>query len=236
MGQLKSLQLLEIVLGSNPVEPLITSLVTNETPIQHLVLRNGVIDNKAVEGLLQLKQIRVLNLSTISNLTEEHLIDIAKELPKLEELYLFEVPDEIGTIAIKKVVKHAKKLSVLRLVSMQSIEIDVDDYKAILKNVQSRPEKTKLMIEVVSDGDKVDVPEEMMNANREWLHIDEKISVKYSMSNDPEDINFDDLIDMLPHNNLGSDYFDRFDFDMEYFEMDSDSDSDDGYMGRYYMR
>lgn len=235
LGQLKSLQLLEIVLSSNPVEPLITSLVTNETPIQRLVLRNGVIDDKAVDGLLQLKQIKVLNLSKISNLSEENLIDIAKELPELEELYLFEVPDEIGTIAIKKVVKHAKKLLVLRLASMQGIEIDVDDYIAILKNVQSRPEKIKLMIEVVSDGDKVDVPEEMMNANREWLHIDETISVEHSISNDSEYINFDDLIDMLPYNNLGSDYFDRFDFDMDYFEMDSDSD-DIGYMGRYYIR
>lgn len=41
----------------------------------------------------------------------------------------------------------------------------------MLESVKSRPEKVKLMIKI-SHGDKVDVPEETMNANREWLYTD----------------------------------------------------------------
>lgn len=72
---------------------------------------------------------------------------------------------QIDKIAIKKLVKYTKKLSFLRLDPMQGIAIDMYDYKAMLKSVQSHPEKMKLAIKVIGKGDKVYVSEEMMNEN-----------------------------------------------------------------------
>lgn len=175
LGQLKSLQVLNINFDLSSITPLITSLATNKAPITHLMLSFGNFDdNTVVDSLSQLKKIKKLDMANIENLTDEHLVDLAKELPELDELHLSSITHSFGSIAIRKMVNHAKKLSFLRLESSHCIEIDVDDYKAMLKSVQSRPEKVKLMIQIIADGYKVNVAEEMMNANSEWLHIDSK--------------------------------------------------------------
>lgn len=173
LGQLKSLQVLNIQLQSHLITPLVTSLATNKAPITHLMLSFGEFDdNTVVDGLSQLKQIEMLDLAHIENLTDDHLMDLAIELPELNELRLRHISPSFGFIAIKKLVKYAKKLSFLGLESSHCIEIDVDDYKAVLKSVQRRPENVKLMIQIIADEYKVNVPEEMMNAHREWLYID----------------------------------------------------------------
>lgn len=219
LGQLHSLEVLKIELCYFSITQLVTSLVTNQTPIQHLELINGVTDNKAIEDLSQLKRIKMLNLSNINNLKSEHLIDLAKELPELNELLLCEISDDFDTIAMKKVVANAKKLSKLKLESVYGIEIDVDDFKAMLKSVQSRAERAKLIIKIISDGDRVDVPEEIMNANREWLYIDEHVSIGDNdmISNDS---NYDDLDDWMDDDRDGYDLWD----------CDSYADSEEGYM------
>lgn len=83
---------------------------------------------------------------------------------------------EFSTIAIKEVIEHSKKLSKLHLESKYGIEIDVDDYLTMLKSVQNRPEKIKLLIEITTKIGQVDVPKEVMEENREWFHIDEEIT------------------------------------------------------------
>lgn len=104
------------------------------------------------------------------------MIDLAKGLPELNELHLEKMSREFSTIAIKEVIEHSKKLSKLHLESKYGIEIDVDDYLTMLKSVQNRPEKIKLLIEITTKIGQVDVPKEVMEENREWFHIDEEIT------------------------------------------------------------
>lgn len=73
-------------------------------------------------------------------------------------------------------VEHAKKLSKLHLESKYGIKIDVDDYLTMLKSVQNRPEKIKLLIEITTEISQVDVPKEVIAENREWFQIDEEIT------------------------------------------------------------
>lgn len=178
LGRLQSLQTLGINFDNYSIAPLITSLATNQIPIQTLLLYNGVVidGDEAVEYLSQLKQIKTLILSLIDNLATEHLVNLSKSLPELDRLHLHKGSNDFGSIALKKVVENAKKLSYLRLESMKDFEIDEEDYKVMLKSVQSRPEIMKLRITVKSDENQVHVPEETMNANRESFYINVQVS------------------------------------------------------------
>lgn len=216
LSHLKSLKVLKINLQSYSMFSLVSSLAANDSSIEHLELHESSVDGKAIEKIAQLKQIKILKVSQI-DLTDEHLILLAKGLPQLHQLHLYEASDEVSTIGIKKMISHAKRLSMLKIASMDNIEIDVDDYKAMLKHVQNRPEKLKLSIEITGHGGKVDVPEEILRENREWLHIDEQID-DLTISYDSND-SFDDIWDEMYGSD--SDYIDYF----------TDADSEEGYGG-----
>ncbi|XP_055297005.1 uncharacterized protein LOC129565798 [Sitodiplosis mosellana] len=230
LGKFESLRVLKFNLYSRSATLLLKHLVENETPIEHLKLSDAKIDAEGIEYISQMKLLKIIDLSlTESKFTDEHFIKWAKDLSHLQELHLTELTSfdldtdssiKISTIGLKKMLSHAHKLTLLKLTSVHSISIDVDDYKAMLKTVGNRPEKVKLLFEITSDGDKVNVPDETLAANREVFYIDEHVEVKSIKDYDSDDCN--DSYDYYDYD-FDDRYDDRYD---DYDRCNSSPDSD----------
>lgn len=189
LGQLRSLKVLKMNFLSNQILPLMTALAANNVPITHLKLHNGETDDEAIDKISQLKRITILKLDDVKGLTDEQLIKLANQLPKLQQLQLGESTEMITTIALKKIISHAKELSVLKLLMKYRHTIDIDDFKAMVKSIQNRPERSNLMIELTTDGTNVNVPGAILLENRDLVYINEHVDI----SDDSDD--FDDYDD-----------------------------------------
>ncbi|XP_055326814.1 uncharacterized protein LOC129580421 [Sitodiplosis mosellana] len=216
LGQLRALKVLKLNFNLLLVTPLLKILVENKVPIEDMKLYNGDLDSKAIEYICAMKQIKKLELNeNMGVLTDEHLVQLAKELPNLDVLHLKELPSDVTIIGLKNMLAHAQKLSLLHLESVYSIKVNVDDYKAMLKTVKSRREKIKLVIKITSSGDKVEVDECVLAENSDIFYIDEEIEEEPSYD---DDLTFDE-----------DDAFWSDDDDFWYPYHDSDADSDNGY-------
>lgn len=219
LGNLHLLTVLKLNFSGALIEPLARSLAANKVPIQHLAIRSGKINEHAINQVGQLERLEVLELLHLYDLTDEYLKAFAKGLPKLRELHLEGSGSELSTIGLKKMLKEANQLSLLTLKSIETIAFDVDDYKEILGTVQKRTEKVRFVIEITSRyGDKVNVPEEVLNENREICFINEKIEERdnETISNDSNELDHDDY-------DYDIDYDDEDDFSGHEFMYDYDS-------------
>lgn len=176
LGRLKSSKVLKLDLRFKSAAPLCAVLTTNAIPIEHLKLTDGIIDAKAVKDILQMKRLKVLELDCIEGLTDEHIIELAKELgTRLEKLQLEDYTVvNITKIGLKKMLPFAKKLSFLTLKPIQ-IRYGDDDYQAMLKMVLERPEKCSLLIELTGAGGQIKVSDAILMKNCDIFYIDEKI-------------------------------------------------------------
>lgn len=225
LSQLTSLKDLTLNFDSVEIEALMKNLAEKKVPIEKLKIINGKINDDAISSISKLTNVKVLEFVSITEkLTDEYLVQLAKEMPELQELRLEKYSSEITTIGLKKMLPHAKKLSLLVLKSIDSITVDVDDYKAMLKSVQSRSEKVKLRIELTSSGDKVNVPDTILAENRDIFYIDETINIVPSI--------FDFIAESLLDN---SDFDDYNDDDLDDDEWYYDSDDGGYHFGNGYV-
>lgn len=215
LNQLTSLRVLRLNFNGQSIEPLMNALSVNEIPIEDLKVSNARVGAIAVDGLCQLTQIKKLELCEVSGLTEELFVELAKGLPQLQELHAIE-NYELTTIGLKKMVRHANRLTFLKLESIPEVTIDIDDYKMMLKTVQDRPEKIKLLIDLTGDGEMVNVPEAVLAENRSIFFIDEKV-----IEHENEAISGDSNDSFGVDDDSWADEYDEFD----HF---SDADSEDG--------
>lgn len=208
--------------NSISVTPLLKALAENKIAIEDLQLNGGDLDDKAIEYIVRMKQIKKLEFNGNTGvLSEEHLIQIGKELSNLEVLHLKESPNDVTTTALKRMLTHAHKLSLLHLESVYTVSINADDYKAMLKTVKSRPEKIKLVIKIESDGDKVEVDDCVLAENRDIFYIDEEVEDDDNPWNRYDD--YDDTFD------FDDDDYNFFSDDEFYQYHDSDADSENGF-------
>ncbi|XP_031637407.1 uncharacterized protein LOC116349903 [Contarinia nasturtii] len=219
LGQLRALKVLKVDFNMESITSLVKTLAVSKVPIEHLKLVNGDIDNEAIECICKIKQIKVLEfIEMVGELTDDNLFLLAKELTNLEEFHLSEpVTDQITTIGLKKMLPHAKSLSLLSLEFVDGITIDVDDYKAMIKIIQSRRNKVNLLIKITGSGGKVNIPEKIVNENREILYIDETIE-------DPTDDDYTYSDDESWLSDWSNEYSDD-----DFFDHYSDADSEDQY-------
>lgn len=178
LGQLSSLTKLTLNNNGFSVKLLLNKLAESAVPLEYLSLSNGSIgdDSSAIKSMSELLKLKHIELEHIKNLTDEHVSVLAKGLPQLREMHLKgKTAEDITTDGLRNMLNHAKVLSHLVLQRASNVTIGMNDYKAMLKSVQDRAEKIKLVIEITGDGDKVDVPDKVLSANQEWLWIDEEI-------------------------------------------------------------
>lgn len=170
LGRLSSLKALKLNFNSMSVATLMRALAIKQVQIEQLKIINGDIDTDAINSMAQLNQMKTLELDDINGLIDEHVIALAKSLIKLQDLALNgSTANGISVSTLKKIVSHAPKLSSLTLNAASSLSIDLDDYNIILKAIQNRPDNVPLMVRVTSAGKVINVPENILRMNREWL-------------------------------------------------------------------
>lgn len=174
LGQLSSLKVLKFDLNWNSDIPLKAVLTSIASSIEHMKLSNGKIDIETVDVILQMKQLKMLELYDIIGLTDELMIKLAKGLgSQLEQLHLkSSTAKNLTTIGLKKMLTFATKLSLLTLESTKMV-VDEDDYKVMLQTLQKRPEKIMLSFEL--NGGQVDVPKTILIENRDTFFISLKM-------------------------------------------------------------
>lgn len=123
-----------------------------------------------------MKQLTVLELRDIRNLTDEHMITLAKGLGlKLEQLQLGgSTAKNLTMVGLKKMLPFTTKLSLLTIES-KKITIGADDYEEMLSTLKKRPKPVKLRIELTARvRGQVQVNEQVQNENRYWFYIEER--------------------------------------------------------------
>lgn len=146
IANLKSLKVLKLFFNYLSIAPLAQALAANNVPIEQFTIKRGKIDSDGIESVAQLKQLEVLWLYQCENWSGDHLISLAKELPKLHELRLIDW-------------RYRGR-------------IDMNHYQAILEAVQNRPDKKKLVIVIpIKEATRVNVPANILYANHKMFHI-----------------------------------------------------------------
>lgn len=170
--KLGSLKVLKFNCTENFVaEPLINEHAKNEIQIEHLQLISARFDDGSMKSLLQLKHIKILELDTVANLTERHIIELTKELSVLEKFVLktSEIKEYLTIDGLVEMIKHAKKLSHFILCDSSNIKIDINDYQTMLKAVQKRSAQLHLSIGI--SNCEINVSGDILSENRNWLSI-----------------------------------------------------------------
>lgn len=175
VGYLTALKVFKFNFNERLLSSFISALTENPNiSIEHLELINARIDTIAIKAIAQMKQLKILGLCGIHNLTEDHIIELTKALgPQLKKLRCYSRIENFSTIGITKMLSFATKLSLLELQST-TITIDDDDYKALLSTLQKRLEKTTLLIKLSWDErNQVKVDEAILAENRDIFCIRE---------------------------------------------------------------
>lgn len=198
LARLNSLKVLKLKLNGNSATPLLRALANQNVPIEHLKFEEGSIDMDGIKHLSQLKKMKHFTVNEVYGLTDKNVVQLAMEWPEIETLCFGSKEScNITTVALKNMVKHAKKLSDLTLNgSMHSCSIGASDYEALLKMVKNRREQDQLTIKITSTGDSVvNVPDSILSENRKWLTIEEFNAELTDISYDSDDFEQDDWYD-----------------------------------------
>lgn len=83
IGQLTQLRVLKLNFNGLKAAPLLNALCTNNVPIEHLEMADVWIDDNAVESIMKMNRIKVLEVIEAHDLKKEHLIGFAKGLREL---------------------------------------------------------------------------------------------------------------------------------------------------------
>lgn len=205
LSNLNSLMVLKLKLKFDEpwsIAPLLNELATNQSPLEMVLVGNAKITAAAIESMSQLKQLNMIQLDDVNGLTNDHVIQLSKELPHLQHFCLEGHSGEnITGTALKTMIRYSKKLSRIEISKTDSVSINASDYFAMLEIIQNRPERIQLSIILTGHGDIVNVPDEILAQNREYLLIDEHFCDfcgdssdefdYYDTDNDSDDFDYD---------------------------------------------
>lgn len=202
LSNLNSLKALKLSFKFNEpwsIAPLLNALATNQSPLELILLNNAEITDAAIESMSELKQLNRIQLDNVDGLTNDHVIQLSKELPNLQHFCLKgDSGEDITVTALKTMIRYSMKLSRIEISKADSISINSSDYFTMLEIIQKRPDKIQLSIILTGHGDIVNVPEEIVAQNREYLLIDEHIYsdsgdefVEHDIDNDTENFDYD---------------------------------------------
>lgn len=137
LNQLKNMKKLHLLANFNEsILSLMEELSSRNIPIEDLKLKYARIDDDTVKCITQMKTISNLELCSLDNLKDKHLIELAQNLPNLDQfgvsMYSLEGVTMIGII---NMLKHANQLSTLNFIGMDRInEAEFTEIARIVRN------------------------------------------------------------------------------------------------------
>lgn len=186
IANLRSLEKLQLYLNRMKAAPLANALASNNLPIQHLSIRNGIIDANAIKYVSLLKQIEILDMYNVDGFTYENAVNLVKNLPELKSVHwrnivVANADDQLIIIGLMKMLDFAKNLYHLSLEflidndfdSTYLLIINTNDYEAMLNIVRNRPEKIRLHILIFGIDIKLNVADAILQENRNILFIED---------------------------------------------------------------
>lgn len=179
LGRLRSLSHLSLDFQGLEVAPLATALAANNVPIKFLMISDGLIDDIAIDAISELRQITSLSMSIVNGLNEEHLTNLARNLPKIEVMFLRS--DVLTIDVLMEMLHHAKQLSIfhVRLADDTVIfSINEDHYVAMVDTIRKRPEKRSVRIEIGGKNVELNAPDAMLQQNTDLLSIEVHLNLR----------------------------------------------------------
>lgn len=86
--QLTSLKVLKLNFNSLPIAPFVENLIASNLPIEHFGILGGKINRDTINSISKMTNIKALELPlSMGNLTDDYSVQLAKALPKLEQLH-----------------------------------------------------------------------------------------------------------------------------------------------------
>lgn len=150
MQSFVNLTILKLNFNRLSIAPLVVDLAANKIPIQEFTIIFGDMTLEGANSLSLLERLEVLKLFQCKL--------------KVDILQLLENADKLSLLALKRNCGFP-------------IDICIDIYNAILDTVHTRPNNNRLVIEIQQDdsanGSQVNVPENILNENRDTLDIRE---------------------------------------------------------------
>lgn len=212
LAKLKSLKALALNFKSIPIKPLIDELVKENIPIEEFGIKNGSIDRELLIKMSEIKSLKSLALDHVK-MDNVSLIDVAKQLPMLEELSI--EMSKVRVCDIVAMLPFATNLQKLQLGPVASdVLIDIADYRSILNIINCRMNGIMLSINFISEKPQVLVPRNLLQQGHHCLKIENDVE-EGLMNSDNSNTDSDSDTDMHPVRNF-----------WDYGEDDSDSESD----------
>lgn len=144
LGRLSLLKAFKIkCICISSIAPLMETLAENHLPIECLNISLASITDETITHLSKLNRIETLTFKSVSDLTNDQIIELVKELPKLKVLSF-----------------------IMDFLCAEDITFTDHDYGKLLQAVQNRREKVPLRIQINSY---VIVSEEILSKNDELL-------------------------------------------------------------------
>lgn len=179
------------------VARLLEAFVNRKTPIEHMELVNGLIDQGTCENIKKMKTIKTLRMNEMVGLAEHHVLSFVKELQLLHTLHI-KTEARINRFGLKAMVRDGNRLACVKIDS-PSLLLDVDTYQNMLATVQKREQHIKLDLTIYGNEHQLTVPESIRKgSNEKWFSVKElnriynHIFVRdASPTNDTEDAEID---------------------------------------------
>ncbi|XP_055325939.1 uncharacterized protein LOC129579788 isoform X1 [Sitodiplosis mosellana] len=171
LSSLQNLKVLKLDLY-NVISPcrLIEKLITNGVAIEHLRLMNGVGDDTIFEKIAQINTLKVLRLTDIDELNENHILSFAKNLKQLETLDI-KGRTIFTRYGITEIVRKANRLTHL-IIDLPEFILTLPIYLDLLDIIQKREQIIKLELTVFGKNEQIIVPDEVTKGdNEKWISV-----------------------------------------------------------------
>lgn len=169
LKQLKALKWLKINCQNDSISPVICELVASAVPLKCLSLSHFTANCVLFVAISQLKQLKTLEFSDGTNMNWSYIVKMVERLIEVTDLRIDAV--EIGPRPFLEIIRRAPKLQYLQLgTSNRKVALDAKLFMKILAMLAAHNRQHRL--EVSLRAGSVNVPQEMLRANRNLLKID----------------------------------------------------------------
>lgn len=150
---------------------LLQSFVSKGIQIQKLVISQATINSDGFESICRMNNLSELKLHLVLglNLTKNHLVKLAKHLPKLVLIDIQKFSVKLDPNTLKMILSHGGKLEHLCTRVEAGTKINLAEFNTILQIIRSRKKKT--YIEIMVFGGTFVVPRHILLENKNWISI-----------------------------------------------------------------
>lgn len=169
LNRLSALKSLEINCQFESFSSVMSELVRAGISLESLRLLSLTVDRELIDGIIEMKKLKVIKMTSCRNLESSDVIKIVKNLSEITNLYM-----EVNLLPtdVMEIIEYAPKMRRCFLNTYErgsTHKIDENMYMKILDVVNERNEKCPL--ELVWKSARVDVSMKLMKANQAILKV-----------------------------------------------------------------